>query len=241
MSKILEKVVAKQLTTALDSHGILDPFQSGFRRAHSTETALLKVTNDILMQSDAGKCSVLLLLDLTAAFDTIDYFVLLDRLKNWVGVSGSALNWFSSYLTGRSFSVVFSKFKFSSACLTSGVPQGSVLGPLLFILNLLPLQHILSSFNDISYHFYAYDIQLYVPFKPQDVFKIQILHRCLDSVKNWMNDNFLQLNEAKTEVLVCAPDSCLPQIVQWLGPLASSIKPSVRNLGVTLDPVLSLD
>uniref|UniRef100_A0A3B3HCK7 Reverse transcriptase domain-containing protein n=1 Tax=Oryzias latipes TaxID=8090 RepID=A0A3B3HCK7_ORYLA len=241
MSKILEKVVAKQLTAALDSHGIFDHFQSGFRRAHSTETALLRVTNDILMQGDAGKCSVLLLLDLTAAFDTVDHYILLDRLKNWVGISGSALNWFSSYLTGRSFSVVFSKFKSSSAPLTSGVPQCSVLGPLLFILYLLPLQHILSSFNDISYHFYADDIQLYVSFKPQDVFKIQTLQKCLDSVKSWMNHNFLQLNEAKTEVIVCAPDSCLPKIIHELGSLASFIKPSVRNLGVTLDPVLSLD
>uniref|UniRef100_A0A3B3BU57 Reverse transcriptase domain-containing protein n=1 Tax=Oryzias melastigma TaxID=30732 RepID=A0A3B3BU57_ORYME len=202
ISKLLEKVVAKQLTAALDRHAILDQFQSGFRRAHSTETALLRVTNDMLMQSDAGNCSVLLLLDLTAAFDTVDHHVLLDRLKNWVGVSGSALDWFTSYLTGRSFSVVCSKFKSSSASLTSGVPQGSVLGPLLFILYLLPLYHILSSFNDISYHFYADDIQLYVSFKPQDVFKIQILHKCLDSVKSWMNDNFLQLNETKTEVLV---------------------------------------
>uniref|UniRef100_A0A3P9LSI1 Reverse transcriptase domain-containing protein n=1 Tax=Oryzias latipes TaxID=8090 RepID=A0A3P9LSI1_ORYLA len=241
ISKILEKVVATQLTAALESHGIPDQFQSGFRKAHSTETALLRVTNDILMESDTGHCSVLLLLDLTAAFDTIDHHILLDRLKHWVGISGSALNWFASYLSGRSFYVGFSKFKSSSALLSCGVPQGSVLGPLLFNLYLLPLQHILSSFKDLSYHFYADDIQLYVSFKPQDVVKIQTLLKCLDSVRSWMSDNFLQLNESKTEVLVCAPDKCLPQIVESLGPLASFIKPSVRNLGVILDPVLSLD
>uniref|UniRef100_A0A8C6K929 Reverse transcriptase domain-containing protein n=1 Tax=Nothobranchius furzeri TaxID=105023 RepID=A0A8C6K929_NOTFU len=162
ISKILEKVVAKQLTAALDEHNIYDSFQSGFRRAHSTETALLRVSNDLLTHSDAGDCSVLVLLDLTAAFDTVDHHLLLERLRDWVGLSGSALEWFSSYLSERSFSVAVSKFRSSTTSLTHGVPQGSVLGPLLFLLYLLPLQHILSSFKGISYHLYADDIQLYI-------------------------------------------------------------------------------
>nr|XP_054601584.1 uncharacterized protein LOC129164699 [Nothobranchius furzeri] len=92
ISKILEKVVAKQLTAALDEQNIYDSFQSGFRRAHSTETALLRVSNDLLTHSDAGDGSVLVLLDLTAAFDTVDHHLLLERLRDWVGISGSALS-----------------------------------------------------------------------------------------------------------------------------------------------------
>uniref|UniRef100_A0A8C6K7Y3 Reverse transcriptase domain-containing protein n=1 Tax=Nothobranchius furzeri TaxID=105023 RepID=A0A8C6K7Y3_NOTFU len=186
ISKILEKVVAKQLTAALDEHNIYDSFQSGFRRDHSTETALLRVSNDLLTHSDAGDCSVLVLLDLTAAFDTVDHHLLLERLRDWVGLSGSALEWFSSYPSERSFSVSVSKFRSSTTSLTHGVPQGSVKGPLLFLLYLLPLQHILSSFKGISYHLYADDIQLYISFKPHEMSKLQLLHTCLDSIKTWM-------------------------------------------------------
>uniref|UniRef100_A0A8C6PUY5 Reverse transcriptase domain-containing protein n=1 Tax=Nothobranchius furzeri TaxID=105023 RepID=A0A8C6PUY5_NOTFU len=231
ISKILEKVVAKQLTAALDEHNIYDCFQSGFRRAHSTETALLRVSNDLLTHSDAGDCSVLVLLDLTAAFDTVDHHLLLERLKDWVGLSGSALEWFSSYLSERSFSVAVSKFRSSTTSLTHGVPQSSVLGTLLFLLYLLPLQHTLSSFKGISYHLYADDIQLYISFKPHEMSKLQLLHTCLDSIKTWMAGSFLQLNE----------DKLVPKIRNRLGQLASHTKPSVRNLGVTFDPALTLD
>uniref|UniRef100_A0A8C6P1U2 Reverse transcriptase domain-containing protein n=1 Tax=Nothobranchius furzeri TaxID=105023 RepID=A0A8C6P1U2_NOTFU len=241
ISKILEKVVAKQLTAALDEHNIYDSFQSGVRRAHSTETALLRVSNDLLTHSDAGDCSVLVLLDLTAAFDSVDHHLLLERLRDWVGLSGSALEWFSSYLSERSFSVAVSKFRSSTTSLSHGVPQVSVLGPLLFLLYLLPLQHILSSFKGISHHFYADDIQLYFSFKPHEMSKLQLLHSCLDSIKTWMAGNFLQLNEDQTEILICAPDKLVPKVRDSLGQLASHTKPSVRNLGVTFDPALSLD
>uniref|UniRef100_A0A8C6KCT2 Reverse transcriptase domain-containing protein n=1 Tax=Nothobranchius furzeri TaxID=105023 RepID=A0A8C6KCT2_NOTFU len=238
---LLEKVVAKQLTAALNEYNIYDSFQSGFRRAHSTETALFRVSNDLLTHSDAGDCSVLVLLDLTAAFDTVDHHLLLERLRDWVGLSGTALEWLSSYLSEHSFSVAVSKFRSSTTSLTHGVPQGSVLGPLLFLLYLLPLQHILSSFKGISYHLYADDIQLYISFKPHEMSKLQLLHTCLDSIETWMAGSFLQMNEDKTEILICAPDKLVPKVRDSLGQLASHTKPSVRNLGVTFDPALTLD
>uniref|UniRef100_A0A669D7L0 Reverse transcriptase domain-containing protein n=1 Tax=Oreochromis niloticus TaxID=8128 RepID=A0A669D7L0_ORENI len=241
IAKILEKIVAKQLTAVLDKYSIFDKFQSGFRKVHSTETALLRVSNDILLQSDAGKCSVLLMLDLTSAFDTVDHYILLNRLKYWVGVSGTALKWFSSYISERYSTVAVSKYRSSSASLSFGVPQGSVLGPLLFLVYLLPLQHILSPFEDICYHCYADDIQLYISFKPEEASKLQLLNVCLETIKGWMAENFLQLNENKTEVLLCAPDRHIPSIINALGPLSTFVKPSVRNLGIILDPALTLD
>lgn len=116
--------MTKQLIAVLDEYNIPGKFQSGFRRAHSTETAILRVSDDILMRCDAGECSVLLILDLTSAFDTVDHHILLDRLRYWVGISGAALDWFESYLHEQSFSVATSKYSSSSIFLAYGVPQG---------------------------------------------------------------------------------------------------------------------
>ena len=152
--------------TVLNHHKILDKFQSGFRQLHSTETALLRVSNDLLMSSDAGKSSILILLDLSAAFDTVDYSILINRLRDYVGVTGKALEWFSSYLSGRSFAVAVGPHSSDHVPLSCGVPQGSVLGPSLFALYMLPLGRLISSFKGVSYHFYADDIQLYYSFNP---------------------------------------------------------------------------
>ncbi len=101
IGKVIEKVVFNQLNNYLNSNGYLDNFQSGFRPNHSTETALIKIINDIRLNSDSGKISVLVLLDLSAAFDTVDHNIFLERLENWVWLSGIVLKWFRSYLEGR--------------------------------------------------------------------------------------------------------------------------------------------
>ncbi len=154
ISKVLEKIALSQFTSYLDTFNILDPFQSGFRALHSTESALLKVTNDILLSIDSGSSAILILLDLSAAFDTVDHDILLKRLECVVGVQGLALEWFASYLKGRTFSVNIGSFTSPPASIHCGVPQGSILGPLLFSLYMLPLGSILQKHN-INYHCYA--------------------------------------------------------------------------------------
>ena len=106
IGKIIEKIVFNQLTTFLTLNNCLDDFQSGFRANHSTETALVKVINDIRLNTDAGKASVLVLLDLSAAFDTVDHNILLHQLEHWVGVSGVVIKWLKSYLQDRSYTYV---------------------------------------------------------------------------------------------------------------------------------------
>uniref|UniRef100_A0A669ESL6 Reverse transcriptase domain-containing protein n=1 Tax=Oreochromis niloticus TaxID=8128 RepID=A0A669ESL6_ORENI len=222
-------------------HNILDKFQSGFRKLHSTETALLKVTNDLLMAADRGDCSVLVLLDLSSAFDTVDHQILIHRLNLMVGISGSVLKWFTSFLEDRTLLVSVGNFRSDVAKFLCGVPQGSVLSPLLFSLYILPLGRIISGFKNISYHLYADDIQLYISFKPWELDKLSTLMDCLKEIKLWMTNNFLQLNTDKTECLILAPENIKPQISQHLGAFSSSIKATARNLGIIFDQSLSFD
>ena len=137
-----KKKVLSQLSAYVSSNNLFCSSQSAYRAGHSTETALLKVMNDILRALDDGNISVFALLDLSAAFDTIDHKILLDRLENLYGISGTALSWFKSYLTGRTQMVTIDNNSSKPSILCFGVLQGSVLGPVLFILYTKPLSNL---------------------------------------------------------------------------------------------------
>ena len=162
ISKILERVVAVQLQTHLDKAGLMTAFQSAYRKHHSTESALLNIHNDILINMAKGSVTALILLDLSTAFDTIDHTILLDRLTVYYGISEQALGWFKSYLLGRTHSVKVGSTLSHPAALQYGVPQCSVLGPVLFSLYTNPISSIIQSHSSINYHFYADDTQLYI-------------------------------------------------------------------------------
>ena len=236
LSKVLEKVVSTQLLAFMCQNNIFEKFQSGFRALHSTETALLKVTNDLLLAADRGESAVLILLDLSAAFDTVDHTILIDRLKTWVGIKDTALDWFYSYLLERTFSVTIGNITSSTAHITSGVPQGSILGPILFSIYMLPLGQIIQQHN-VSFHCYADDTQIYLPLRPGDPRSLAAAVDCLSDVNCWMAQNFLQLNNSKTEVILFSPPN--PNNPISLGPLSSYMKPTARNLGVLFDSGLS--
>uniref|UniRef100_A0A8C9WC19 Reverse transcriptase domain-containing protein n=1 Tax=Scleropages formosus TaxID=113540 RepID=A0A8C9WC19_SCLFO len=241
LSKILEKIVASQIVKYLNHHNIFEKLQSGFRTGHSTETALTRVVNDIIISSDAGQISILMLLDLSAAFDTVDYTILLSRLGNLVGLRGTVLKWFESYLANREQFVLKSDDSTPSISTTVqyGVPQGSVLGPLFFSLYMLPLGDIIRKHN-VNFHSYADDTQLYVSFKPDDPSYVVSLTNCFTSRKLWMSN--LSLNSSKTEVLVVGGDAkTLDTIASIFTTNGITFKRTdcVKDLGVLLDGKLS--
>ena len=141
LSKILEKVVLHKLLSHFQENNLSNPFQSAYRAGHSTETVLLRVVNDILFALDNDNISVLLLLDLSAAFDTTDRQILLSSLNSVLGIQSTALQWFHSYLSDRYQSTSVNNSSSSPSQLMYGVPQGSVLGPILFVLYITSIRY----------------------------------------------------------------------------------------------------
>ena len=205
ISKILEKVVHIQLNKYLLSNNMFCNLQSGYRKYHSCETAVTRIHNDVLMMIDKKENVVLLLLDLSAAFDTINHKLLLTKLRSVYGISGRALQWIQSYLAGRTFKVCVNRVSSTECLLEIGVPQGSILGPLLFILYTKDLELLVKKYG-FSIHLYADDTQVYFSFDVHsdnpDMSKVKA---CFQEIKNWMTTNYLKLNEDKTEFLDIGP------------------------------------
>uniref|UniRef100_A0A8C1RWE5 Reverse transcriptase domain-containing protein n=1 Tax=Cyprinus carpio TaxID=7962 RepID=A0A8C1RWE5_CYPCA len=242
LSKVLEKVVVSHLQDHLKHNNLFEKFQSGFRTAHSTETALVRVTNDLRMTADAGSPSLLILLDLSAAFDTVDHGILLNRLHHTIGLTGTALNWFKSYLTNRTEYISLGSARSRQHTVTCGVPQGSVLGPILFIIYMIPLGHVISRYG-VSFHCYADDTQLYMKTSPTS-FSSSTLTACLEEIRVWMKHNFLQLNSSKTEaILVGTPRQTQSSSITGITITdhVISLSTTVTNLGVRFDPQLSFE
>ena len=244
LGKVLEKLVALQLRTYLDEHSLFPSNQSAYRNFHSTETALVKVMNDLLLAADKGQEAILILLDYSAAFDTLDHQVLLHRLEFDYGITGNVLQWVKSYLDGRSQRVIVNGSCSERFAIPNGVPQGSVIGPLMYILYTGPLGEIINSHRGIEHATYADDTQIYMIMKPADQGDaMQRLAACIDDIKRWSFENKLKLNELKTEMLHVSSkfrnSSRLPSLDMESGSICNS--ESVRDLGVFIDTHLSLN
>ena len=161
--------------------------------------------NDVLCALDDGKCVMLVLLDLSAAFDTVHHGFLLSPLSQCIGVQGSAYTWVESYLSSRSLFVQIRDTSSSDRQLTCGLPQGSVLGPILYLVYASPLGAILRH-HGVGFHMYADDTQLYLSMKTtkmEDVVSARTrVEVSLRKLNQWMLLNNLQLNNDKTELLV---------------------------------------
>ena len=204
---MIEKEVSNRLLSYMSTNDLLEEYQSAYKEKHSTETALLQVQNQILGSLDKGFGVFLALLDLSAAFDTVEHPILLQFMETSLGVSGSVLKWFKSYLSDRSQRVFIDNVASSHQSLLFGVPQGSVLGPIIFCVYTLPLGRIIKK-HGVKYHIYADDTQLHCPFDIHDPLPVlNKLQACISDIRAWMIQNQLKINDEKTEFLVIASKS----------------------------------
>ena len=242
ISKVLEKVVLKQLLTHLSDNGLLEIHQSAYRKGHSTESAVLSVLDGLLINADNRQVSLLALLDLSAAFDTLDHPILLKRLDVSFGLCGNVLKWFTSYISDRSQAVLVDGILSSRCDLKYGVPQGSVLGPVLFTLYAQPLSDVIIP-HGCSFHKYADDTQLSKSSDPQLFSEAKsTIQLCIDDVLAWMKSNRLVLNTDKTELMPIGSAKRLMEIGSSsasIGGCEIQFATSVKYLGITFDETLS--
>ena len=247
-SKLMERVVFARLEAHLSDNKLLSPSQSAYRKNHSTETLLLGLTNDILTSFDKGYGTILVTLDVSAAFDTVNHENLLERYEKYFGIEGSALNWMASYLKNRKQSVEVGTSRSRSMILKNGFPQGSILGGPKFNMHTAPISEI-TRHHVVRDKSYADDTNLYVAFKINDHndfnSAVEKLENCLSDIQYWMLQNRLKVNCDKTEVVIFIPSkkaSFLPLQNLQFNIAGDIIKPQtqIKCLGVTLDSAMKM-
>lgn len=231
-SKILERVVHEQLYQYINDSKLMYKFQSGFRKCHSTDSCLLYLTDFIRGEMDAGKLCGMILIDLQKAFDTVDHSLLFNKLSA-VGMSPLALEWFVSYLSDRHQWTEIQGHLSREQRVTCGIPQGSVLGPLLFLIYINDMQA--ACYENLF--LYADDSAIIASHK--DETRLQdILSEEFNRISDWLVDNKLSLHVAKTEYIVFGSQPRLRRLKSPyidLGGQHFTAKSSVSYLGCLLD------
>ena len=245
IAKILEKLVLSQVSSYLNSHNHYNACQSAYHPGHCTETALLIVFNDLFLSLNKGNIYVLALLEFSSAFYTIDHPILVHRLQTDFGFTDTVLQWFSSHLTNRTHYVYFYNHCSALSPVHSGVPQGSVLGPIVFTMYIKPLSAIIDS-HSIIHHSSADDLQLRMSAPPDKISELlHSMQSCICDVKACATANMLKLNDNKTELMLVTSKRTrhlhhLPTSTT-IGNAQVLFKLSVKNLGFTLDCHLTMN
>ena len=220
-------------------------YQSAYRTGHWTETAVLEVLDGIYTAADDKQISVLIGLDLSAAFDTVDHSTLIERLQSEFGVVDTALHWLRSYLGDRTQYVKMGRHRSDAVRLDVGVPQGSVLGPVLFAVYVSPVADVISQ-HGVRYHQYADDTQLRLSIRADNTAAgLTVLSACTADVRQWYMQNGLQLNLDKSEALVIGTTNQLhattsPVTTVSVAGVDLPVADELKVLGIVLDKRLLL-
>jgi hypothetical protein len=226
----------------------LPPKQSGFRKKRSTATALLDVIDDILAAGNEGYATILVLLDYSRAFDTINTTLLLSKLA-YYGFDYKTINWFATYLSDRSQRVEVQNteglvMSSQEVLTTRGVPQGSILGPILFILY---SADITGNIRHCKFHLYADGFQIYISFKPEHTISaVEALNQDLSKIAHWSRINSLVLNPLKSKLLVLGTKHGIANTMSH-NPQVCILNDNIarveeaRNLGVLMDGRLQFE
>lgn len=239
LAKAFEKILNYEIKDHIETNNILPPMQSGFRAQHSCTTALLKVTDDIHLALDDNKLVALALIDYTKAFDRIKHSLLL-QLCHYNGFSGNAISLLGNYLQNRSQAVLLNNTISEFKGVSNGVPQGSILGPVLFALY---TSEFYKKLNHTECHFYADDTQVYISFQENEVQPaIEQLNTDLRSLLAVSGEYCLSINPAKSNVMLfgrkSARDICKNEIQVVVNEEILPISDISKNLGVLMDTSL---
>ena len=209
LSKIVEKAAQLQLQEHFDQHSLLPKHQSAYRQHHSTKTALLNICDNILKNMEDGKCTSIVSLDLSTAFGMVNHTILLEVLNCYFGITEHALSWISSYLSSRRFQVQVGHLTSKRVEIDFSVPQGSILGPILFNCYASTLMEIIPERKDSFLSGYADHHAIIHSFNPDDNNINQIIENDIGKIKTWMEENQLKMNDAKTEFIVIGSSGSL--------------------------------
>lgn len=245
LSKTVERLVDARFVTYADNNLLFPIYQSAYRTQHSTETALVHLYNDMVATVDRGEVGALVLLDMSAAFDTIDHGIMLDVLQRRFDVRDAALDWFASYFVDRTQVVVTGTDSSSVSELRIGTPQGSVLGPRSFVAYAEDVTDVFQK-HSVRYHLFADDMQGIKYSKPSSVHEVTAgLGAFATTVNDWCASKRLQLNTKKTEVMWFGSATNLRKLsladkLIQVGPDTISPSAIVRDLGVFFDSELNM-
>ena len=209
LSKITEKAAQLQLQKDCDQQFLLPNHQSAYRKHYSTETTLLNMCDNNLKNMENGKCTSIVSLNLSAAFDSVNHNILLDVLKGYFGILELVLTLISSYLSSRKFLVQISHLTSRTVEIDFSVPEGSILGPILFTCYASMLMEIIPERKDSYMSGYADNHAIVHSFSPDNNSIKQIIEGDIGKIKTWMEESQLKMNDGKTEFIVIGTSSSL--------------------------------
>ena len=245
LSKLTERVVKRRIDSHMGTNNLFNKRAFGYKSGHSTESMMTGLVNDVLTGFDENKCTVMVFLDLSAAFDTIDVDKLITILSEEIGLGGTALKWCKSFLTGRTQRVKINGEYSEKLDVKFGSVQGSVLGPKFFNIYVRSQPKVFlnsgfetSSFADDSNGSKTFSLKFQYNVLKNDV------SQCVENVIKWMNAMSLKINPDKTEIILFHPKSMKDQVIiggTMIGEECIRFSSEVKNVGVWLDNNLTMN